>query len=43
MNVEEATAIVEEATEVPVEGECHAKSETPILVSLPPVFYLDDL
>ena len=40
LNEEEATAIGEEVAEVPVED---AKSETPILVSLPPVFDLDNL
>ena len=33
LNKEEATAIVDEAAEVPVEDVCHAKSETLILVS----------
>ena len=41
MNKEEATAIGEEVAEVPVEED--AKSEAPILVSLPPVFDLDNL
>ena len=41
LNEKEATAIGEEVAEVPVEED--AKSETPILVSLPPVFDLDNL
>ena len=41
LNEEEATAFGEEVAEVPVEED--AKSEAPILVSLPPVFNLDDL
>ena len=41
LNEEEATAIGEEVAEVPVEED--AKSEAPILVSLPLVFDLDNL
>ena len=41
LNEEEATAIGEEVAEVPLEED--AKAGTPILVSLPPVFDLDDL
>ena len=41
LNEEEATAIGEEVAEVPVEED--AKSEAPILVSLPPVFDLDNV
>ena len=41
LNEEEATAIGEEVAEVPVEED--AKSEAPILVSLSPVFDLDNL